>query len=80
MTISVVSQMIFQFATVRMVTFLMVSLIAAKATTFVLIQKVAKNQVSRNTSLPHMPLRCKSGKTWAAAFLRRFARSCPSLK
>jgi hypothetical protein len=31
----------------------MVSLIAAKATTFVLIQKVAKNQVSRNASLPH---------------------------
>ncbi|WP_091377905.1 hypothetical protein [Mucilaginibacter mallensis] len=28
-------------------------LIAAEATTFVLIQKVAKNQVSRNASLPH---------------------------
>jgi hypothetical protein len=28
-------------------------LIAAEATTFVLIQKVAKNQVIRNASLPH---------------------------
>jgi hypothetical protein len=28
-------------------------LIAAEATTFVLIQKVAKNQDSRNASLPH---------------------------
>jgi hypothetical protein len=30
-----------------------IPLIAAEATTFVLIQKVAKNQVSRNASLPH---------------------------
>jgi len=28
-------------------------LIAAEATTFVLIQKIAKNQVSRKASLPH---------------------------
>jgi hypothetical protein len=28
-------------------------LIAAEATTFALIQKVAKNQVIRNASLPH---------------------------
>jgi len=44
-------------------------LIAAEATTFVLIQKVAKNQVSRKASLPHRPLPRKSGKTWAAIFL-----------
>jgi len=47
----------------------MVSLIAAKATTFVLTQKVAKSQVSRNASLPHNSIPCKSGKTWAAIFL-----------
>jgi hypothetical protein len=37
----------------RRVICLLVSLIAAAATTFVLIQKVAKNQVIRNASLPH---------------------------
>jgi hypothetical protein len=52
-------------------------LIAAEATTFVLIQKVAKNQVSRNASLPHWALPCKSVKTWAAAFLRCFRSLMP---
>jgi hypothetical protein len=52
-------------------------LIAAEATTFVLIQKVAKNQVIRNASLPHGLLPCKSGKTWAAAFLRRYRSLMP---
>jgi len=58
-------------------------LIAAEATTFVLTQKVAKSQVSRNASLPHRPLPCKSGKTWAAIFLPccRYAPGfCPSVK
>jgi hypothetical protein len=37
----------------KVITYLMQPLIAAEATTFVLIQKVAKNQVIRNASLPH---------------------------
>jgi len=40
-------------------------LIAAEATTFVLIQKVAKNQVIRHASLQHGPLPRKSVKIWA---------------
>ncbi len=40
----------------------MVSLIAAKATTFVLIQKVAKNQVSRKASLPHIAFPANQAK------------------
>jgi len=48
-----------------------------------LIQKVAKNQVSRNASVPHRPFPCKSGKTWAAIFLpccRYTLGLCPSVK
>jgi len=52
-------------------------LIAAEASHFVLIQNWRKNQVSRNASFRARPLPCKSGRTWAAKFLRRFARSYP---
>jgi hypothetical protein len=54
-------------------------LIAAEATTFVLIQKVAKNQVIRNASLPHKAIAGKSGKTWAAAFLPCYRSLVPRL-
>jgi len=42
--------------------------------TFVLIQKCPKNQVSRNASLPHGPLPCKTGRTTGGEFCA--ARSC----
>jgi hypothetical protein len=45
-----------------------VSLIAAKGYFFCLDTKETKSQVSRNASLPHRPLPCNSGKTWAGNF------------
>ncbi|WP_183579544.1 hypothetical protein HDF18_24860 [Mucilaginibacter sp. X5P1] len=52
-------------------------LIAAEATTFVLIQKVAKNQVIRNASLPHKAsaLQIRQNLSWNlfAAIVRTLA-------
>ncbi|WP_091377204.1 hypothetical protein [Mucilaginibacter mallensis] len=51
------------------ITFLMVSLIAAKAYFFCLDTKETKNQVSRLGFFAAQAFPCKSGKTWAAIFL-----------
>jgi hypothetical protein len=52
-----------------------------------LTAKVTKTVPGRKASLPHRPLRCKSGKTWAAIFLHLspyrlvnlYAKSCDAL-
>jgi len=50
--------------------------IAAVAVTFPW-WKVTKNQVSRNASLPHEPLPCKSNRTTGCNYLPCFARTGP---
>jgi hypothetical protein len=54
-------------------------LIAAEAYYFFLDEKVAKNQVSQNASLPHIAFTLQSGKTTAAIFCPAIARTCPRL-
>jgi hypothetical protein len=53
--------------------------VAAEAFYFLLDQKVTKNQVGHNASLRSGPLRCKSGKTWAANFCPTFVLTYPPL-
>jgi len=60
-----------------LVTYRSQPLIAAEATTFVLIQKVAKNQVSRKASLPHMPCPANQAKPGLLYFYPAVATHLP---
>jgi hypothetical protein len=54
--------------------------LAGEALFFLLDQKEPKNQVSREASLSHWPLPCKSGKTSGCKQLPYFVRSTPVLQ
>jgi hypothetical protein len=56
------------------------SLIAAEATTFVLIQKVAKNQVSRNASLPHKAIALQIRQNLGCCLFTPLRSLMPSLQ